>query len=154
MKMEIRWNVYKIGFEAGGLILFAVVMLPNFLWFAVPTPNDVLRRESITPILDMAAQCFQVLLAAALCMVKNTQAKRPMGTKFKLAVALFVALYYIGWGLYYTGIASSLVILDLCIAPCMAFIAFSAARKNAFSFVFAAAFMVCHVVYGVVNFFL
>ncbi len=152
--MEIRWNVYKIGFEAGGLILFAVVMLPNFLWFAVPTPNDVLRRESITPILDMAAQCFQVLLAAALCMVKNTQAKRPMGTKFKLAVALFVALYYIGWGLYYTGIASSLVILDLCIAPCMAFIAFSAARKNAFSFVFAAAFMVCHVVYGVVNFFL
>lgn len=152
--MEIRWNVYKIGFEAGGLILFAVVMLPNFLWFAVPAPNDVLRRESITPILDMAAQCFQVLLAAALCMVKNTQAKRPMGTKFKLAVALFVALYYIGWGLYYTGIASSLVILDLCIAPCMAFIAFSAARKNAFSFVFATAFMVCHVVYGVVNFLL
>ncbi len=49
--MEIRWNVYKIGFEAGGLVLFAVIMLPNFLWFAVPTPNDVLRRESITPTL-------------------------------------------------------------------------------------------------------
>ncbi len=149
--MEIRWNVYKIGFEAGGLVLFAVIMLPNFLWFAVPAPNDVLRRESITPILDMAAQCFQVLLAAALCMVKNTQAKRPMSTKFKLAVALFVALYYIGWAMYYAGIANAVVILDLCIAPCMAFLVFSAARKNVPAFVFAAAFMVCHVVYGVVN---
>ena len=150
--MRIRWSVYKIGFEAGGLVLFAVIMLPNFLWFAVPAPNDVLRRESVTPILDMAAQCFQVLLAAALCAIKNIQAKRPMDGKFKLAVALLVALYYAGWGLYYAGIVNPAVILDLCIAPCMAFLVFSAARKNVFSFAFAAAFMVCHVIYGVGNF--
>lgn len=152
--MNIQWSTYKINFEIWGLVLFMAIMLPNFIWFGFPAPNDVLRRESVTPMLDMAAQCFQVLLVAALCAVKNTQAKRPMGRKCKLAVILLVALYYIGWAMYYAGIANAVVILDLCIAPCMAFLVFSAARKNVWAFVFAGAFMVCHTVYGVGNFLL
>ena len=36
---------YKIGFDIGGLALFLVIMLPNFVWFAVPTANDVFRNQ-------------------------------------------------------------------------------------------------------------
>jgi hypothetical protein len=43
---------YRFGFDIWGLLLFLLVMLPNFIWFAVPAPNDVLRAESVTPITD------------------------------------------------------------------------------------------------------
>ena len=53
---EIR--KYKIGFDILGLLLFLIIMIPNFIWFAVPTSNDILRNESITPIIDMLALIF------------------------------------------------------------------------------------------------
>lgn len=45
----------KLGFDVGGLVLFLALMLPNFLWFAIPAPNDVLRAESATPVIDAIA---------------------------------------------------------------------------------------------------
>lgn len=44
----IKNKKYKIGFDIRGLIIFIVIMIPNFIWFAVPAPNDILRGESIT----------------------------------------------------------------------------------------------------------
>lgn len=40
---------YRFGFAPVGLALFAALMLPNILRFAVPAPNDLLRAESVTP---------------------------------------------------------------------------------------------------------
>ncbi len=39
----IKNKKYKIGFDIRGLIIFIVIMIPNFIWFAVPAPNDILR---------------------------------------------------------------------------------------------------------------
>lgn len=36
---------YKIGFDIWGLIIFIIIMIPNFIWYAVPVPNDILRGE-------------------------------------------------------------------------------------------------------------
>ena len=36
---------YKLSFEIWGLLLFLIVMIPNFIWFAIPAPNDILRAE-------------------------------------------------------------------------------------------------------------
>ena len=60
------WNLknYKFGFDPWGLGLFLVIMLPNCIWFAVPAPNDILRAESVTPLLDTVGQVLQVVLAA------------------------------------------------------------------------------------------
>ncbi len=44
---------YRFGFEVWGLVLFIGIMLPNFVWFAVPAPNDILRGESVTEIADI-----------------------------------------------------------------------------------------------------
>lgn len=43
---------YKIGFDIWGLITF-IIMIPNFIWFAVSAPNDILRGESITKTVDV-----------------------------------------------------------------------------------------------------
>ena len=34
----IKNKKYKIGFDIWGLIIFIVIMIPNFIWFAVPAP--------------------------------------------------------------------------------------------------------------------
>ena len=44
---------YKIGFDIWGLITFIIIMIPNFIWFAVSAPNDILRGESITKTVDV-----------------------------------------------------------------------------------------------------
>ena len=52
---------YKFGFDIWGLILFLVIMLPNFIWFAVPAPNDILRVESVTKVADAIGSVCQVV---------------------------------------------------------------------------------------------
>ncbi len=41
------WKEYKLGFDRYGLLLFLLIMLPNFIWFAVPAPNDALRTDAL-----------------------------------------------------------------------------------------------------------
>lgn len=60
---------YRFGFDPWGLLLFLLVMLPNFIWFAVPAPNDILRADSATPVVDAIGSVFQVLTVACLCFV-------------------------------------------------------------------------------------
>ena len=44
---KTKWRYCK-SFEIWGLLLFLIVMIPNFIWFAIPAPNDILRAESVT----------------------------------------------------------------------------------------------------------
>lgn len=60
---------YRFGFDPWGLLLFLLVMLPNFIWFAVPASNDILRADSVTPVVDVIGSVFQVLTVACLCFV-------------------------------------------------------------------------------------
>lgn len=144
---------YELGFDPWGLGLFLLIMLPNFIWFACPAPNDILRNESVTPLLDSIAQVFQVILAASLCALVNT-AHSPMKRGLAAGIAACVAVYFAGWAAYYAGIANAAVVLALCLAPCGAFLLFSAARKNAPALLAGACFAVCHFIFAIVNFIL
>ena len=62
---------YKFGFNIYGLLLFLIIMIPNFIWFAVPAPNDVLRAESVTEVIDTIASVCQILMVIALCIFVN-----------------------------------------------------------------------------------
>ena len=62
---------YRIRFDIFGLLLFLLIMIPNFIWFAVPAPNDVLRAESFTPIIDGIGSVSQVVFIATLCILKK-----------------------------------------------------------------------------------
>ena len=43
---------YKLSFDIWGLLLFLIIMIPNFIWFLYPAPNDVLRADSVTGGID------------------------------------------------------------------------------------------------------
>ena len=143
---------YKIGFDIFGLLLFLIIMIPNFIWFVVPTSNDILRNESITPVINMIASIFQVIMVIALCIIKNKQCQKPMKKIWFKLIVIAIIIYFVGWILYYIGIVNSVIILDLCIAPCLAFILFSIARKNIVALISSIIFMICHVLYGIINF--
>lgn len=148
----IRNLQYRFGFDPWGLLLFLLVMLPNFIWFAVPAPNDILRAESATPVVDAIGSVFQVLTVACLCFVIHNDRSKLRFSPLIIVAIICVAIYYIGWGLYCTANVSPTVILLLTVPPCLAFILFAADRKNLPAILFATAFAVCHLVFAVVNF--
>ena len=145
---------YRPGFDPWGLGLFLLIMLPNFVWFVLPAPDDVLRTESVTPLSDAIGQALQIIMAAALCAVINVAGGEPMKRKYWTGSAVCVMLYFSGWAAYYAGIIHSAVILDLCLAPCGAFLLLAAARKNAPALLAAVGFTVCHLISTVINFIL
>jgi len=143
---------YRFGFDVAGLILFLLVMPPTFIWLAVPAPNDVLRTESITSIVDIIGSVCQILFIACLCMIINKERSKLRFSPLVIASIVSVLMYYIGWILYYSDFTNLWVILMLTLPPCLAFIFFSADRKNLPALLFATGFAVCHLIFAVVNF--
>lgn len=143
---------YKFGLDIWGLLIFLIIMAPNFIWFAVPAPNDVLRTESVTPIIDGIASVCQVIFVAALCIVKRRDAEKINATPLMVMVVVSVVLYFAGWIFYYIGVTNPAVILLLTLPPCAAFVLFAADRKNIIAMIPAIGFTFCHIVYSVINF--
>ena len=148
----IQNSRYRFGFDIWGLLLFLVVMLPNFIWFAFPAPNDILRTESVTPVADILGSVFRVLTVACLCIVIRKERSKFRFSPLVVATTVCIATYYIGWASYYAGITAPWVILLLTLPPCLAFILFAIDRKNLPAAVSAAGFTVCHSIFGVVNY--
>lgn len=145
---------YQVRFQPLGLVLFLVIMLPNILFFAFPAPNDILRRKSMTPMLDAFASVCQVFMVAVLCLLHTPDCKKKGFTPFIGASVIFCILYYAGWVFYYLGVTNPAVILVLCLFPCLAFLFYAIDRKNRIAIVPLALFSVCHLIFGIVNFIL
>ena len=143
---------YKIGFDIWGLMIFLIIMIPNFIWFAVPAPNDILRTESITKVVDTIASICQVLMVIFLCIFINQDRKKLGFTRFIIITISCYLLYFLCWIFYYSGVTSAIVILGLTIFPCLAFLFFSFERKNMLAVIPISVFSVCHLINGTVNY--
>ena len=149
---NIMLKKYKMGFDVWGLIVFLIIMIPNFIWFAVPAPNDILRTESVTVVIDTIGSICQVLMIFALCVFINSERKKLSFTKTIIIMICFCVLYFASWVFYYCGITNAVIILGLTIPPCMAFLFFAIDRKNYISIFPISIFTICHFIYGVVNY--
>ncbi len=143
---------FKMEFDFWGLILFMIIMVPNFIWFAVPAPNDILRMESVTPIVDGIGGVAQAVFVAAICLVQRIDVEKLRFSKLIIATLAMVVIYGVGWILYYLGIVNPGVVLLLTVPPCMAFLLFSLDRKNVIATVPVVIFTICHVIYAFVNY--
>lgn len=143
---------YKIGFDIWGLVVFLVIMIPNFIWYAVPAPDDMLRAESVTEVIDAIGSVSQVLMIFALCVIINPERKKLSFTKTIITMICCCIIYYCSWIFYYLGIANAVVIIGLTIPPCMAFLFFAIDRRNYVSTIPIVIFTICHIIFGVVNF--
>lgn len=143
---------YRIGFDIWALGLFVIIMIPNCIWFAIPAPNDILRTESVTKIPDMIASINQVIMLIALCVFRNIDYEKQKITRFLIAVILNCILYFICWIFYYFGVSNAVIILGMTIFPCLAFLLFAIDKKNMIAVIPISVFMICHLIYGIVNY--
>ncbi len=84
---------YKLSFEICGVLLFLIVMIPNFIWFAIPAPNDILRAKSITETVDTVASVCQILMIAAICIFRNKESKKLCITPLIIMAAVCYYIY-------------------------------------------------------------
>ena len=145
---------YRFGFDISALSIFLVLMIPNFIWFAVPAPNDILRNESVTIIIDTIGSICQIFFIGSLCVIQNKKRNKLRFSILIIFSIICIVIYFIGWILYYSGITNLYVILSLTFPPCLAFIFFALDRKNIIAVVPAVCFTICHLIYGIVNFIL
>lgn len=143
---------YKIGFDIWGALLFLIIMIPNFIWFVIPAPNDILRAYSVTGALDTLASICQVLMLISLCIFVNQERKKLKHSRFIITVIVSCLLYFASWVFYYMGTTNAVVILGLTLPPCLAFLCFAIGRKNIIAVIPISVFTICHLVYGIVNF--
>ncbi len=143
---------YKFGFNIYGLLLFLIIMIPNFIWFAVPAPNDVLWTESVTEVIDIIASVCQVLMVIALCIFVNIKSHKFHITPLIIFVIICCFIYFANWVSYYLGVVNICVILGLTVSPCLAFMFFAIDRKNIIAVVPISIFLICHLIYGIANF--
>lgn len=148
----MRLKKYKLSFDVWGLLLFLIIMIPNFVWFSVPAPNDVLRADSVTEVVDNIASICQVLMIIALCIFVNRRSDKFRMTPLMIAVMIFCVLYFASWIGYYLGMVNTVIILGLTVPPCLAFMLFAIDRKNMIAVVPISIFTFCHLIYGVANF--
>lgn len=146
---------YKISFDIWGLVLFLVIMIPNFIWFMIPSSNDILRQQSNTVALDTVASVFQIMMIMAICLFKNRESVR-INLKDPQIIVMMIScfLYFVTWIFYYQGIVNAVVILALCLLPCMAFLFYEINRKNMIAIVPTIVFTICHLLYVIINFIL
>ena len=141
---------YKIGFNLYGVLLFAAIMLPNVIWAFVPAENDVLRSESVTPALDIAASVFQFLTVAAVALIVYGTFK---SGKIPFIIALIpTAAYYVCWAIYYFAAPYGALLVFMAVLPCLALILYALFEKNYVGAALGAVFMILHIVSTCLNF--
>lgn len=145
-------NKYKFGFDFWSLLLFILMIIPTIFWSFIPAPNDILRADSVTPAIDMIATISQTIMIASLCLFINKSTKKVKPSPFIIATIICYLLYFSGWVIYYSGIVNPLIILDLTIPPCLAFLFCSIYKKNIISVISSVIFLICHLIFAVVNF--
>ncbi len=143
---------YKIAFDIWALFLFLLIMLPNFIWLAIPAPNDILRVDSITGTIDSITAVCQVLMLAGLCFLRNEEGQKLSASPLVIGTGLCCLLYYFSWFAYYRGFVNTGVILGLTLPPCLAFLLYAIDRKNRMALIPALFFTLGHLIYASVNF--
>lgn len=150
--MPKGFKKYKLEPDIGGICLFLFIMIPNFIWFSFPAPNDLLRKIPAKAVWDSVSSVCQIWMLVTLCAFKNRDVERLRFTGRIAAVAACCSLYFICWLIYYSGTASVLVLLGLSITPCTAFMLFAMEKKNDLAIIPAAAFTIFHLMGGISRF--
>ena len=148
----MKVNNYKFGFNISALVIFAIIMLPNIIWFIVPFENDILKGQSSTEILDTIGIVLQILMIMLLCVIRNDEVKEFRFSLFIILSVVFCLLYYICWVLYFCSIVNGVVLIGLCILPCLSFTFYAVDRKNYIAILFIALYFIFHLISTIINY--
>lgn len=93
---------YKIQFSWIGLIIFALPMLINIVYFVFPPVNAPSEAEASNKIWEMIEQVTRVLYVVAICILVSNEKIDFKSPWFYFGI-VFLVLYYIVWIRYFMG---------------------------------------------------
>lgn len=141
--MKRFFGNYKIGFDLWGFILFAVLMIPNIVYWCLPAFNDLGGNA----LLDFIALFFEVPSIVFLIVMKRKHPeRRHLFDSLYIMTAAMVLFYYVAWIVYFCGFNQLNVILFLTVCPCAALLLYELERKNLLALFPTAVFSVLHIV--------
>ncbi len=134
---------YKWGIDLLGVLLFALVMLPNIVYWCIPDFTGLDGNQ----ILAIIGYPFQALgLAAMIVLVRKEQKRFSFLSLAGLLTWFCLLLYYIAWVFYFCDFYNIAVVLFLTVAPCAALLSFQAERKNYIAMAPTGVFALVHLV--------
>lgn len=136
---------YRIGIDLWALALFALVMIPNLVFFCVPALQE--RIYAQTNAIDIAASVFQAIFVILLVFVVRREQEKPnLSAPLVLISLVCLLVYYIAWIFVYCDYVNDAVQLFLAVLPCASFILFEIERRHWIALVPTALFSALHVV--------
>ena len=139
---------YRFGFDPWGLMIFALILLPNILWALLAGEGDLLARPTATPGLDMAVSVCQALTVAGMLCLRRCDG--PPGKL--LPPLLLTGAYLLLWALYGLGAAHPAVLLGLAVCPCAAIVLRLVGRRNIPALIPAVLFTAGHALSTLIHF--
>ena len=137
---------YKWGFDFWALILFAMLMLPNIIYWCIPGYSD-LGGDGLIDTFANILQVFGVGLLVFLVQKEKAEKKKKyFFDSLFMTVTLLILLYYAAWFIYFFGTLNTGVILFLAGCPCIALVLFAIERKNYIALVPLAIFSILHII--------
>ncbi len=134
---------YKWGCDLLGVLLFALLMLPNIVYWCIPDFTGLDGNK----ILSAVGYVFQALgIAATVALLHKERKPFSFFSLTGLLTWLFLLLYYIAWIFYFCNFYNIAVVLFLTVAPCVSLLAFQAERKNFPAMVPTGVFAILHLV--------
>ena len=144
----------RIGFSFYGLLIVALQSLPNIIWALwPPIPNTLEGNASSVPFIEYGEHVLGVTIVILLLfLVDKTQKRNIPQNGWAIAAFIAIALCWLCWALYFSGIQPNPVIYAMVILPPIAFFSAGAAEKvwpiSAVSIVF----LVFHLLVALENF--
>ena len=139
---------YVIAFSLTGLLLYALQLMPNIIWLAMPPANDVLKHNSSPhAALNLIEQVFGLATVALLIIVISKAGTEGRNSSWLLLCAiLFLAGYYVAWVLYYKGNVSSwLLVVGIAAMPPLYYFFVASWMKDYLALIPCVIFGIAHV---------
>lgn len=138
---------YRPGFEICGFILAVAILLPNLIWYYIPAPVDPLRDTvSYTSPIGIATTVLRLLAALTATFTVNLDSRAPHFGAASIIILAFGGMYYVGWLLYYMGVASYVAVVFVTIPAFIMLTTLAIDRSNIFSLVLCIAYGSVHAV--------
>lgn len=145
---------YKIGLSLKGIIMVALIMLPNVIYLFYTPPNDVLSSNEASfwfwNILENVGR-FGLMITLCFIINKNTPTISSVGG---IVAACSVIAYYALWITYFAGIFNELSLVGMAFFPSVFFLLIARWQRNAVAFIFAALFAIMHISITISNYLL
>ena len=139
---------YLIAFSLIGLLLYALQLLPNIIWLAMPPANDVLKHNSSPhAALNLVEQLFGIATVALLIIVITRVGTEGRNSSWLLLCAgVFLAGYHAAWVLYYQGNVSSwLLVVGIAAMPPLYYFFVASWMKDYLALIPCVIFGIAHV---------